>query len=70
MRTTVTLEPDVAEEPFEVHASPMGLRAGEDPGHLNGLNDELEAQAFVALTSRLVASGRARPGSGSDERDG
>ena len=60
-------ELDGAEEPFEVHASPMGLRTGEDPAHLNGLNDELEARAFAALTSRLVASGRARPESDPNE---
>ena len=47
------------EAPFEVHGSPMGLLAGQDPTQLNRLADDLEAQAFVHLTRRLEQSGKA-----------
>ena len=42
------------EEPFVVASRPMGLRAGFDAGRFNSLADELEADAFVALTSDLL----------------
>ena len=41
------------EPPFEVHARPLGLRAGIDPARLNQLNDELEVQAFLEVTRKL-----------------
>ena len=47
------IEDDVEESPFEPESSPMRLLAGHDPGRLNQLGDELEAQAFVDLTVRL-----------------
>ena len=47
---------DGDEEPFDPESSPMGLLAGHDPAHLNRLNDDLEAQAFVDLTLRLERS--------------
>jgi len=47
------LDAGADEEPFVVKGSPMRLLAGHDPGHLNELNDDLEAQAFVDLTVRL-----------------
>ena len=46
------IEPD--EEPFVVEARPMGLRAGIDGGRLNALVGDLEADAFLALTTRLM----------------
>ena len=42
-----------AEAPFELEASPMGLRTGQDPVALNRLNDDLEAEAFLDLSARL-----------------
>ncbi len=45
------VEPD--EEPFIVAARPMGLRPGFDAGRLNALADDLEADAFLALTKDL-----------------
>ncbi|MEA3410849.1 MAG: hypothetical protein U9R74_04845 [Pseudomonadota bacterium] len=41
------------EAPFEIESSPMRLLAGYDPAHLNRLDDDLEARAFVDLTVRL-----------------
>ncbi|MGI9335998.1 MAG: CopG family transcriptional regulator [Gammaproteobacteria bacterium] len=41
------------ETPFEPESAPMRLLAGHDSGHLNRLNDDLEAQAFVDLTLGL-----------------
>ena len=43
-----------AEEPFVVAARPMGLRPGIDAGRLNALADDLEADAFRALTNDLT----------------
>lgn len=51
----------VADQPFTVRAQPMGLRAGIDPGRLNQLADELESDAFVGLSQRLLRSGKSRP---------
>ncbi len=45
--------PRVDEPPFRVEARPLGLRAGIDPARLNQLNDELEVDAFLALTDHL-----------------
>ena len=42
------------EEPFVVSSRPMGLRAGFDAGRFNSLSDELEADAFMSLTSDLL----------------
>lgn len=47
------VEPD--EEPFVVAARPMGLRPGFDAGRLNALADDLEADAFLALTNDLTS---------------
>jgi len=87
MRTTVTLEPDVAAklkelahrrrasfkatlndvlrrgldpyaaerdaaEPFEVEPHEGGFRPGVDPGKLNQLLDELDAEDFVGKAGR------------------
>ena len=46
------VEPD--EEPFVVAARPMGLRLGLAAGRLNSLADDLEADAFLALTNDLT----------------
>ena len=43
------------EEPFVVISKPMGLRTGLDPGRLNSLADDLEADAFLALTNQLLS---------------
>ena len=42
------------EEPFVVKSRPMGLRPGYDRGRLNALADDLEADAFLALTKDLL----------------
>ena len=47
-----SLSPD--EEPFVVASRPMGLRPGYDAGRLNSLADDLEAEAFLALTKDLL----------------
>ncbi len=52
------LEVGSDESPFVLESSPMRLLAGHDPGHLNRLNDDLEAQAFVDLTVRLERRSR------------
>lgn len=41
-------------EPFAVEARPMGLMAGWDPSGFNQLADDLEAEAFIETTRRLV----------------
>ena len=41
------------EPPFRVEARPLGLRAGIDPARLNQLHDDLEVDAFLAVTLRL-----------------
>jgi hypothetical protein len=46
--------PSEDEPPFEIHARPLGLRAGIDPRRLNQLNDELEVQAFLEVTRKLA----------------
>ena len=33
---------------------PMGLRTGHDPANLNSLNDDMEVDAFLALSRRLA----------------
>lgn len=43
----------VADAPFVLAARRMGLRAGIDPGRLNQLADELEAEAFLDLSRGL-----------------
>ena len=53
IRGLADLEAGGDETPFEPESSPMRLLAGHDPAHLNRLNDDLEAQAFVDLTVRL-----------------
>ena len=47
------VEPE--EEPFVVESRPMGLRTGIDRSRINALVDDLEADAFLALTTRLVS---------------
>ncbi|NOT39156.1 MAG: antitoxin [Alphaproteobacteria bacterium] len=43
---------------FKVRARPMGLRTGIDPARLNQLADEMEADAFLALSGKLAAGAR------------
>ena len=45
-------------EPFILKARPMGLRAGHDPAGFNQLADDLEAEAFLETTRKLMESGR------------
>jgi hypothetical protein len=41
-------------EPFVLKARPMGLRAGHDPAGFNQLADDLEAEAFLETTRKLM----------------
>jgi len=50
--------PDDKSEPFVLHARPMGLRAGRDPVGFNRLADDLEAEAFLETTRKLVERAR------------
>ena len=44
---------DTDKTPFVQPSFPMGLRAGHDSAHLNSLNDDMEVDAFLALSRRL-----------------
>lgn len=41
-------------KPFVLKARPMGLRAGHDPAGFNKLADDLEAEAFLETTRKLM----------------
>ena len=41
-------------EPFVLRSRPMGLRAGYDPSGFNRLADDLEAEAFLETTRKLM----------------
>lgn len=45
-------------EPFVLKARPLGLRAGHDPTGFNRLTDDLEAEAFLETTRKLMEHGR------------
>ncbi len=45
-------------EPFVLNARPMGLRAGHDPAGFNQLADDLEAEAFLETTRKLMERDR------------
>jgi hypothetical protein len=45
-------------EPFVLKARPMGLRAGHDPAGFNQLADDLEAEAFLESTRKLMERSR------------
>ena len=45
-------------EPFVVEARPMGLRPGYDPAGFNSLADDLEAEAFLETTRKLMERSR------------
>ena len=45
-------------EHFVVKARPMGLRAGYDPAGFNRLTDDLEAEAFLETTRKLMERSR------------
>jgi hypothetical protein len=45
-------------EPFVLKARPMGLRAGHDPVGFNQLADDLEAEAFLETTRKLMEHSR------------
>jgi hypothetical protein len=55
-----TAPASAADTPFVVQSRPMGVRAGIDPGRLNQLADEMEAEGFADLGRRLVKDGRTR----------
>jgi hypothetical protein len=46
--------PHETSEPFVLQARPMGLRAGHDPSGFNRLSDDLEAEAFLETTRKLM----------------
>jgi hypothetical protein len=41
-------------EPFVLRTRPMGLRAGHDPTGFNRLADDLEAEAFLESSRKLM----------------
>jgi hypothetical protein len=45
-------------EPFVLKARPMGLQAGHDPVGFNQLADDLEAEAFLETTRKLMKHSR------------
>ena len=45
-------------EPFVLKSRPMGLRAGHDPAGFNQLADDLEAEAFLETTRKLMERNR------------
>lgn len=45
-------------EPFVVKAQLLGLRAGHDPAGFNRLADDLEAEAFLESTRKLMEHSR------------
>jgi hypothetical protein len=46
--------PTEREGPFRLRARALGLRAGIDAGRLNQLADDLEVDAFLALSEELA----------------
>ena len=44
---------NIDETSFIQQSFAMGLRSGYDPAHLNFLNDDMEVDAFLALSQRL-----------------
>lgn len=48
------LADDHSEPAFDIDARPMHLRAGVDAARLNGLADDLEADAHADLTRSLL----------------
>jgi hypothetical protein len=45
-------------ELFILRSRPMGLRAGYDPSGFNQLADDLEAEAFLETTRKLMVRSR------------
>ena len=45
---------DSGEVPFVPLAEPLGLRTGFDTAHLGALADDLEVDAFLKLSRRLI----------------
>lgn len=45
-------------EPFVLRTRPMGLRAGHDPTGFNRLADDLEAEAFLESSRKLMERDR------------
>jgi hypothetical protein len=45
-------------KPFQVKARSLGLRPGIDPARLTELADEMETEAFLAVTQRLRKKAR------------
>ena len=53
IRGLADLPDNIDKTPFIQQSFPMGLRTGYDAAHLNALNDDIEADAFLALARRL-----------------
>ena len=51
------LQHEAGDPPFVPQTFPMGLRAGNGPAHLGDLGDDLEVDAFLALSRRLGRRG-------------
>jgi len=52
------IELTVNDDPFVVSPRPMGLRTGIDPARLQQMADELEVEAFLNLTQKLMQNSR------------
>jgi hypothetical protein len=50
--------PRKRQKSFPIKARPMGLRTGIDPARLTEVADDLEVEAFLALTRRLERKAR------------
>jgi hypothetical protein len=50
--------PEQKPEPFVLRSRPMGLRSGHDPAGFNRLADDLEAEAFLETTRKLMKHSR------------
>jgi hypothetical protein len=50
----IGIVPEVNDEPFVVLPRSMGLRSGIDPTRLQELGDDLEVDAFLEVTRKLM----------------
>ena len=59
LRAGIELTTSVGQvEPFVLQSRPMGLRTGHDPTGFNRLADDLEAEAFLETTRKLLEQNR------------
>jgi hypothetical protein len=54
LRSALEGQAKMEAEPFVVNARPMCLRSGLDPAGFNRLADNLEAEAFLETTRKLM----------------